>query len=189
MAVPIERKQYSLDEYERMIETGILQEDDRVELIEGGLVDMAPLGLRHEACVRRLDLLFHERLLRKAIVSIQNSVRILPNSQPEPDVALLKWRDDLYEDARPTPQDVLLIVEVADSSLLYDRNRKRPLYAKAAIPDYWIVNLQEDVIEVFSNPHDGVYQDAHTVRRGDRINLPGDFEGTIGAEEILGQKR
>lgn len=189
MATPVERKPLSIPEYERMIDTGALNEDDHVELIEGELLRMAPLGLRHEASVRRLDLIFHRLLLGKVIVSIQNSIRIPPTSQPEPDVALLKLRDDLYEDSRPLPADVLLIVEVADSSLVDDRGRKRLLYANAGIPEYWLVNLQDDAIEIYSNPVNGVYQVVRELRRGDDLKLPGGFAGIVRVEDILGTKK
>ena len=189
MAVPTQRKRYSILEYDRLIEAGTLREDDRVELIEGEIVRMAPLGLRHEACVRRLEYIFHRLLLGKVVVSTQNSIRIAPNSQPEPDVALLRWRDDLYADARPTPDDVWLVVEVADSSLAMDRSKKRILYGEAGIPEYWLINLQEDIIEIFSNPTGGVYRDAQIVSRGGVLGLPGDFGGTITADEVLGRQK
>ncbi|MGA7729804.1 MAG: Uma2 family endonuclease [Chloroflexia bacterium] len=176
---------FSVEQYEKMIEAGILREDDHVELIDGEIVKMASRGLRHEACVRRLQLLFHELLGRAAVISTQNTVRVPPNSQPEPDLALLKWRGDMYEAERPMPEDTLLVIEVADSSLREDRGRKRAGYARAGIPEYWIVNLQDDIIEVYSNPMGASYNTTSLAKPGDILVLPGSLTGSIAVDDVL----
>src|SRR5688572_25037320 len=122
MAVDIERIQFTVDKYEKMIEAGILGEDDRVELIRGEVVKMAPIGLRHAACVARLSKLFERKVGHLAIVWPQNPIRIGGHSMPEPDVALLKPSADFYSEVRPTPEDVLLLVEIADSSVARDKS-------------------------------------------------------------------
>lgn len=169
-----------------MAETGILSEDDRVELIEGEIIEMSPIGSRHAACVRRLDALFNQRLGGAAQVSAQNPVLIDEYSQPEPDVALLKPRDDFYSEAHPGASDVLLIVEVADTSVEYDRQVKAPLYARASIGEMWLVNLQADVLEVYTRPENGAYRDERHLAKGDSVSLTAIPGLTIAVEEILG---
>jgi len=176
---------FSTDQYEKMISSGVFTSADNVELIDGEIVKMAPRGLRHEACVRRLQLLFHEMLGRSAIVSSQNSLTIPPNSQPEPDVALLKWREDMYEISRPTPADALLVIEVSDSTLKEDRGRKKALYAKAGVSDYWIVNLQDDLVEVYSGLSHGSYTVTSVMKLGDNIPLTGGLQGIVAVDSIL----
>ena len=124
----------------------------------------------------------------RAIVWPQNYSIRLPgsNSRPEPDVTLLRWRDDYYANARPTPQDVLLVIEVAESSVQRDRTVKGPLYAEAGIPEYWIVNLQDQVIEVYSNPVKGEYKRAKQAKRGATLPLPGGLAAVIQVSDILG---
>src|ERR671938_544657 len=141
MSVQVAKRCFSVDEYYRMGEAGILTEDDRVELIEGEIIEMSPIGSRHAACVNRLNTLLGRHLRQTAIVSVQNPIRLDAYSEPEPDVALLRPRADYYESGHPTPADALLIVEVADTSADYDRIIKLPLYAKAGIPEAWLVDL------------------------------------------------
>ncbi len=142
---------FSVEEYYHLAEKGILQEDERVELIDGKIIDMAPVGSIHTSCVNRLNYLFAE-LAKRAIVSIQNPIRIGEFSEPQPDIALLKYRNDFYAGHHPVADDVLLLIEVADSSLEYDREEKIPLYGRAGIPEVWLVNLIENCIEMFRSP-------------------------------------
>jgi len=186
MSVQVERRHFSVSEYDRMAETGILSEDDRVELIEGEIIETSPIGSRHAACVRRLDALFNERLGGAAQVSAQNPVLLDDYSQPEPDVALLKPRSDFYSKEHPAARDVLLIVEVADTSVEYDRQVKAPLYARAGVVEMWLVNLHADVLEVYTRPENGTYRDRKEFARGDSISLTGIPGLTVGVEEILG---
>jgi len=167
---------FSVARYEQMIDSGILTENDPVELIRGEIVEKMPIGDEHVACVNRLNRLFMRRLGDKAIVSIQNPIRLV-DSEPEPDVALLAPRDDDYASGKPRPADVFLVVEVADTTLDYDRDIKLPLYAENDIVEYWIVNLLDRCLEVYRQPQpDGSYRDAHTLRAGDQVavqSLPG----------------
>lgn len=186
MAVDLAHKLWTIDEYEQMIELGILDKDDRVELIRGEVVDMAPIGLRHAACVVALEELFHELLGKTVTISVQNPVRLPDNSQPQPDVAILKSPRQRYTRRRPTVEDILLLVEVSDSTLGTDRSVKIPLYAEAGIPEVWIVNLDKDVIEVYSQPTGKRYERTNTAGRGETLALPGGLAGSISVDEVLG---
>ncbi|MCY2964720.1 MAG: Uma2 family endonuclease [Planctomycetota bacterium] len=151
MSATLVRHRFRVVDYEEMVERGILTEDDRVELLRGEVVEKTTIGPAHAASVSRLNRLFQRRLGELAIVSIHSPVQ-LTDSQPEPDVALLKPRDDFYASATPRADDVLLIVEVADSSLETDQTLKREIYAETGIPEYWIVNLVDSCVEVYREP-------------------------------------
>lgn len=177
---------FTVADYYRMAEAGIFNEDSRVELIRGQIVDMPPIGAPHFAAVNRLNRLLVQAVGNRAIVSVQNPVRLDDGSEPEPDIALLKPRADEYAAAIAGADDVLLIVEVADSSLRDDRTVKAPLYAEGGIPEYWIVNLVERVIEVHRQPNGAHYVQTRPVRAGDTLPILGlgDSVG-IPAAEIL----
>jgi Uma2 family endonuclease len=153
------------DEYERMGQAGIFPQDARLELLEGEIYEMSPIGSRHAACVKFLSNLFSRQFGDKLIVSTQDPVRLDDFSEPQPDVALLRWRDDFYRHAHPTPADVLLVIEVADTTLESDRRYKLPLYAKAGIPEAWLVNLPEEKLELHAQPASGAYQLATEYKR------------------------
>lgn len=186
MATGLARKLWSIEEYERMIEQGILTKDNRVELIRGEIVEMAPIGLRHAACVSRLEEIFHEMLGRRVNVSVQNPIMLPNNSEPEPDLALFKRREDHYESRRPTEHDALLVVEVTDSALVTDRMDKVPLYAEAGISEVWLVNLDEGVLEVYADPIAGVYSERRRALQGEELTLPRELHGKISVDEVLG---
>lgn len=169
MSVQIARRHFNIAEYYRMAAAGVLLEDDRVELIEGEIVEMNPIGSRHAACVRRLTEILERQAGDHVIVWVQNPVQINDYSEPLPDVALLKRRDDFYSQANPQPADVLLIIEVADSSVEYDREIKIPLYARAAIPEMWLVNLPKDTIEIYTQPLGETYREIRLLKRGESL--------------------
>jgi Uma2 family endonuclease len=137
MALQVSRRLFTVHEYDQMVQAGILHEDDRVELIEGEIIEMAAIGSRHAACVNRLVQLFVMHVAGQAIVHAQNPIRLSERTEPEPDLSLLKPRPDFYAAGHPGPQDVLLVIEVADSSIGFDREIKIPLYARAGIPEVW----------------------------------------------------
>jgi Uma2 family endonuclease len=141
-----------------MVEGNMLSAQDRTELIEGEVIYMSPIGSRHAACVNRLTAVLSMLLNNQAIVSIQNPIQLSLFSEPEPDVALLRPRDDFYASHLPTPADVLLVIEVADTSLDYDQHTKLPLYARSGIAEAWIVNLNNNTISVYTQPAVGQYQ-------------------------------
>ena len=182
----ITKRRFSVKEYYLMADAGILSPRDRVELIDGEIVQMAAIGSYHAACVDTLNSLFAETLGRRVIVRVQNPVRLSEYSEPEPDVALLRPRADFYRDAHPRPDDVMLIVEVSHSTVEYDRDVKTPLYAAAGIPELWLVNLDEDFIDGLADPDGAGYRTLRRYVRGERIApalLP---DAALEVSEILG---
>jgi Uma2 family endonuclease len=169
MSIQVLRRTFTVDEYHRMANAGIFREDDRIELLDGEILEMTPIGSRHAATVDRLNQLFSDRARRRAIVRIQSPIRISERSEPQPDVALLQPRADFYAQAHPGPEDVILVVEVAETSVEVDRSVKVPLYARAGIPEVWLMDLSGDCIEVFQEPSPQGYQEIQRVRRGDRL--------------------
>lgn len=160
MAVDAEvtRRRFSVDEYHRMGEAGILNEDDRVELIRGEIVQMTTIGSDHASCVARLNHRLVLALQDRAILWPQNPLTILPDSEPQPDIILLRYRDDFYRHELPGPADVALLIEVADTSVRYDRNVKGPLYAEAGVREYWIVDVSSEAVEVYRDPEAGRFR-------------------------------
>jgi Uma2 family endonuclease len=161
----VARRALTVAEYHRMGEVGILTERDRVELIEGELIAMSPIGSEHSGTVNALTRTLVRAVGDRAIVAVQNPVQLDDLSEPEPDFALLKPRDDDYRQATPRPHEVLLIIEVADSSLAYDRAVKRSLYARHGIPEFWIINLTAKQIEVCRSPTGDQYASISLVGR------------------------
>ena len=145
--------------YHRMAEAGVLAPDARTELIEGEILDMAPIGSRHASVVNRLNRAFMSAVGERAIVQVQGPVRLGDLSEPEPDLALLKPRADYYRDALPGAADVLLIVEVADSTQRLDRRVKVPLYARHGIPEVWVIDLENALVHLHRRPGGGAYAD------------------------------
>lgn len=152
MARELAKRWISADEYERMGEAGIFPMDARLELIEGEIFEMSPIGSPHASCVKFLSELLHLLFAGIFTVSVQDPIRLNDFSEPQPDVALLRRRNDFYRNAHPTPADVLLVVEVADTTVATDRSFKLPLYARAGIPEFWLVNIPEGQLEIYSQP-------------------------------------
>jgi hypothetical protein len=169
MAVQLLKRLFTVEQYHRMAEAGILGEDDRVELLEGEIVAMAPIGSRHQACVDRLTELLSAQVQRRAVVRVQGPIRLGEHSEPQPDLALLRRRPDFYATSHPGPGDVLLVVEVAETPAAYDREVKVPLYARFGVPEVWLVDLAEEQLEIFRQPSPQGYQDLRTVRRGEAV--------------------
>jgi Uma2 family endonuclease len=186
MSAQIEPRRFNVTEYYKMAKAGILKPDDRVELIEGEIIKMSPIGSPHAACVRGFDNLLRLKLGNKALISIQSPVRLNEFSEPEPDIALLKPQNNLYKDRHPQPEDVLLIIEVADTTMLKDRNIKVPLYARAEIPEVWLVNLPKDVVEVYSSFLNGKYRKCQKFKRGEVLKSPTIRGLALIVNEILG---
>jgi len=184
MSVECQKRFFNVEEYYRMAEAGVLTPNDHVELIEGEIIEMSPIGGPHAACVRKLGALLARLLADSAILSIQNPVAINGYSEPQPDVAILRARDDFYS-THPTPDDVLVIIEVADTSVEYDRNVKVPLYARAGIPESWLVNLLKSVIEVYTQPVGGSYQNCQIFKRGQAIISQTIAGLTLNVDDVL----
>ena len=173
--------------YYRMAEAGILGEDDRIELIDGDLIDMAPIGQDHAGSVNRLNEAFVLACAGRAIVSGQNPIRIDEFNEPQPDIAILRRRADFYTTGeRPGPADALLVMEVADSSLRYDRGVKLPLYARAGIAEYWILDLRHRTLEVHRTPRGGDYLEKAEHGKGERIALALMPEIVVDLDTLLG---
>jgi Uma2 family endonuclease len=177
----------TVDEYYRMAEAGILSEDDRVELIDGEIIDMAAIGIKHALCVDRLSKLLNRLLPEEILVRVQNPIYLNQRSEPQPDLALLKPQDYSRRKHHPGPDDVLLVIEVSDTTLTFDRKVKVPLYARGSIPEVWIVNLQDDSTEVYSQPEGGAYQERQQLQRGQSLSIPGFPDLTLAVDDVLGR--
>jgi Uma2 family endonuclease len=178
-------RRFTVHEYHRMGDAGVLDEQDRVELIRGEVVEMTPIGPKHANCVRRLIAALSRLVGARAIVDAQNPIVLGERSELQPDLVLLKPCDDFYA-AHPRPSDTLLVIEVSDSSLEFDRRVKAPLYAAAGVPELWIVDLQQSTIDIYRNPGGGGYDQRETATRRERVRVPiADAALTLGVDEIL----
>lgn len=149
---------FTVNDCYRMTEAGIFSEDERIELINGELFDMAPIGSFHAGMVTRLSRLLIRMVAERAVVAVQNPIYLSEHSSPEPDIALLKPRADDYMRSLPTAQDVLLVIEVADSSQHYDRHTKLPLYAKHRIPEVWLIDVKARQFDIYQQPDEEYYR-------------------------------
>jgi len=171
MRAEVTRKLFTTDEYYRMAEVGILTPHERVELIEGEIVRMSPIGLRHAACVNRTADLFMLKFRGKTTVTVQNPAHLNQYNEPQPDILLLKHRDDYYASKRPSPEDMLLLIEVSDTTLGFDLNVKTPIYAAAGIREVWIADLRKNVVRVFRDPEAGQYRTVLTYSADDELTV------------------
>lgn len=185
MSVVPDRYRFTVEEYHQMVEAGIFHDDDRVELLDGEIFQMSPIGRLHASVVDRLNRLFVSRLGNRAIVRVQGPVPAGPRSEPQPDLALLREVADFYAATLLQPANVLLVVEVADTSLGYDRAKLR-VYAAPGIPEVWIANLPGDVLEVHLGPADGGYRETRVLRRGERVAAGAFLDIVLTVDEILG---
>ena len=184
MAIQLAKRLLTIDEYHRMAEAHILTDEDKVELLHGEIIEMSPIGSEHSACVKRLNAFFNQLLVEKAIVSVQDPIQLPSLSEPEPDIALLHPRLNFYADAHPLPKDVFLVIEVADSSLLKDRQVKLPIYASAGIPEYWIINLEQKRVEAYRHPRDNQYLSQTISEIGEKVHLAA-FGVDIACDQLL----
>ncbi|MGH7699531.1 MAG: Uma2 family endonuclease, partial [Gemmatimonadales bacterium] len=188
MSAPLSTRRFTVDEYHRMAEAGILDRDERVELLDGEIIVMSPIGSRHAAAVDRLNHGLTRRAGQRAIVRVQNPIVLGSHGEPQPDVCLLKPRADFYAGAHPRAEDVLLVVEVADTSDQDDRERKIPAYARAGIPEAWLVALPADAVEVYREPMPEGYREVRRLERGATLTplrLP---ELTLAVDDVLGPR-
>lgn len=184
MPQPVQLR-FSVDDYYKMIELGMLKDYEKAEIIEGALYKKATVGDRHACVVDTFTQFFGRNLPDEILVSIQNPVRLSDFNEPEPDVLLADLTK--YDGSRhPRPAEVLLLIEVSDSTLKYDRDTKLPLYAEAGIGEVWIVNLVSDIVEVHTRPEFGVYQSVRIYRRGETVESEAVDNLTIETNQILG---
>lgn len=187
VAVTLKRRRFTLDEYHRMGETGILGPNDRVELIEGEIIEMSPIGSLHAGTVARIHHLFAIRLRDRVVVWSQNPLLLVQHqSEPEPDVMLLAPRTDFYAGALPEPPDVRLLIEVADSSLPYDRRTKLPLYARAGVAEAWLVDLDGSRLEIHRGPGAAGYRDVRMVRGDERVSPTAFGDLSVTLRDLIG---
>jgi Uma2 family endonuclease len=183
---PIPRRRFTVDEYHRMGEAGVLTEDDRVELLDGEIVQMSPIGPPHASTVARLTKLLVRRFGDRATIWVQNPIILDRWSEPQPDLCVLAERSDFYADAHPRPRDVLIGIEVMDTSRSYDRTLKLPLYAKAELREVWLVDLKAEQIDVCRRPALRGYREHDTYARGRTITPLAFPRLRIRVNEILG---
>ncbi|MDQ4062906.1 MAG: Uma2 family endonuclease [Actinomycetota bacterium] len=182
----VRKYRFSVEEFHKMGKAGIFGEDDRVELIDGEVLEMLPISWRHMWCVNALTMLLAPLARGRYVVSVQNPLIISEHGEPQPDLVLIR---DLPPGRLPTPGDVLLVVEVSDTTLTYDKNVKLPRYTAVGIPEIWILNLKIETIEVHSEPRPDGYRKTTHYRRGERVEsatLPG---LAFDADEVLPPKR
>ena len=160
-------RRFTVDEYYAMAGAGILGPDERVELLAGEIITMAAVGSRHASCVNRISKVLNSQVGERAIVSGQNPIQLDDGNEPEPDIALVRWQDDYYESAHPRPEDVILLIEVADSTVGFDRRHKVPMYAMYGIPEVWLIDVNARGVEVYDEPLAGGYTQMRTFGVGD----------------------
>ncbi|MCP9493500.1 MAG: Uma2 family endonuclease [Pyrinomonadaceae bacterium MAG19_C2-C3] len=186
MSLQIAKHCFTVREYHRMGEAGVFHPEARLELIEGEIIEMSPVGERHAACVKRLSRTLNRQVDDTVIVSTQDPILLDDGSEPQPDIALLKFRDDFYRNGHPRPEDVLLVIEVSDTTLQYDRRVKLPLYARAGISEALIFNLPDEQLEYHAQPTSGANRISGVFKRGEALqssNVPG---VTFDVDFILG---
>ena len=177
------RRLFDVDEYYAMAEAGILAEDDRVELLDGAIVRMAPIGSLHAACVDVLTRLFFAQVGERAVIRVQNPVRLDSQTELQPDVVLLKWDD--YSQAHPGPEDVLLLIEVSDTTIESDRGVKLPLYARSKISEVWIVDVSARTVETYSEPEGNSYARSGSVALDGELSPTALGDVSLAVREIL----
>jgi Uma2 family endonuclease len=189
MSAQFLRRRFTVEQYHQMAEAGILTANDRVELIEGEIIEMSPVGRHHAACVKRLIRLFSQPVGERAIVAAQDPVELSDRSELQPDFALLQPRPDFYEAGHPHPQDVFLLVEVADTTVESDREVKISLYARSGIVEVWLVNINQQSIEVHREPAFNRYGNVQHFQRGQQLSVQAFPDIRLTVDEILGQRR
>jgi Uma2 family endonuclease len=174
-----------INEWQKLGDANIFPPESRLELIDGEILEMAPIGCNHSGHLNRINKLFTVLTADCADTSVQNPLQLGDLSEPEPDFMLLKPTADFYCSRHPNADDVLLLIEVADSSLSFDQNQKLRLYARHNIPEYWLLNLKDSCVEVYRQPHEDVYGEKTTLRIGDTITLSQLNQLTINMADIL----
>ncbi len=166
----LERKTFTSDEVHRMMEIGILPEESGWELINGEIIHRMTIGSKHVGAIIRFTKLLEKLIGEEVLVSTQNPIKINQRNEPEPDIAILKMREDFYSENLPTPSDVLLVIEISYSTIRFDKEIKKQIYAKAGIAEYWLVNLEENTLETYSKPKGENYFEMKVYERGEIIS-------------------
>jgi Uma2 family endonuclease len=184
--VELTRHRFTVAEYLRMAEVDLLGEDSRVELIWGEIVEMSPIYIAHTSTVKRLISLLTKKLGERIILGVQDPVQLSDDSLPQPDIAVLRPQDNFYGERQPGPDDIFLLIEVADTSLRYDRRVKSKLYGAAGIVDYWIVNLPGRQIEVYREPRPNGYRTVTHYAPGETLSPLAFADVNLSVDEIVG---
>lgn len=182
MIVEAEKRLINVEEYSKMAEVGILRADDHVELIQGEIIKMSPIGSKHAAIVKKLASILNGLFKDSFVIGIQDPIILDDTNEPEPDISLLTYRSDFYVDSHPKAKDIVAIIEVAGSSLKYDQSVKIPLYAAFNIPLYWIIDIENNRIEVYQNPSGSNYLDKSSYHGDQLIPL---LEHELTVKDIL----
>ncbi len=163
------RHKFTSEEYHLMGKAGIFRQDARLELIEGDIIEMAPIGSRHAACVKRTSSLMQPGRTASFVLGVQDPVQLSDGCEPQPDISILRYRSDYYAEAHPRPEDILLIIEVCDTTLEYDREHKVPMYARWQVPEVWLADLTGGRIEVYRDPGPDGYRRIFTAMGDDTL--------------------
>ncbi|NCC34407.1 MAG: Uma2 family endonuclease [Chloroflexia bacterium] len=182
----VARRQFTVQDYHRMRDVGIFAEDDRVELLDGEVVLMSPIGPLHAAIVRRLNTILSQAAGHQFLLSVQDPIQLSDLSEPQPDLALLHYRADYYAASHPQPAEIELLIEVSDTSLDYDREQKLPRYAESGIREVWLVDLTHQQIEQYIDPANGSYRTKQTWVHGQTLTSPHLAMLNVPVDDILG---
>ena len=186
MSVQVIRRRFTVKDYHLMAQAGILHEDDRVELIEGEIVEMSPIGSQHAGIVDRLTRLLTRLTAETVIVRIQNPILLGAHSEPQPDISLLRSRQDFYTGSHPQAEHILLVIEVADTTIAYDREVKVPLYAREGVPEVWVVELATETVEVHRSLRPDGYGETLTLARGEILSPEALPTMALAVDDIFG---
>jgi Uma2 family endonuclease len=186
MSAEVATYRFSVEEFNKLGEAGIFDEDDRVELLDGEIIVLSPVGTQHAGIVMRLISVFHDKLGKRVLINPQNPTVMDEFSEPLPDIMLLKPRKDFYSSAHPRPGDIFLLIEVSDTTLAYDRGRKLRKYAESRLAEVWIVNVKQQTIEQFRAPGGATYSSSAAFRRGQTIKIAAFPDVQFSVEELIG---
>lgn len=171
MSIAVEKRLINVEEYHLMADAGILKPTDRVELINGEIIKMSPIGSKHAAVVDKINKYLNRMLDDQAIIRVQNPIITDEYGEPEPDISVLKPREDFYAEAHPTATDIFAIIEVGQSSSEFDKQIKGPMYSRSGVREYWLVDLDHDTLEVKTNPEGDIYKNSAIYTKGDVLRL------------------
>jgi Uma2 family endonuclease len=185
MNIELVRQQFTVKQYHQMVDDGILHQSDRLELVLGEIINMSPIGTRHASCVRRISNLLAAKLGGRALIDVQNPFELDQTSELQPDILLLELRPDFYETSHPRPEDIFLLIEVADTTVKYDREIKIPLYSKANLIEVWLVDVNQKAIEVYREPTPTGYQDIQKFTQNQILDIKAFLDVKINVDEIF----
>lgn len=179
------RLRFTVDDFYKMTELGMLKDYEKSEIIKGELIEKMPIGEKYSAVVEKLVETLSDKLGKSVSLRNQQPIKFSDYDEPQPDLAILQRRDDFYFHNKPVPKDVLVLIEVSDTTLKYDRDTKLSLYAEAEISEVWIINLPNNIVEVHQNPSNGIYQLAKIFKRGESIKSEILPDLSLEVDEIL----